>query len=354
MPAALAAALLAGCADGPPVRLSTLGLARLHWDTLRVAPAFTARAAFSAARPPDSLTVAVLGPDGRALVTGYARGGGPVRVPLPDARLASGALLLVEVCGYFRGAPPACEQAGLRASPKRLSAAGHVTYPAGIDRDGGRYRIDVSAERARFGARGWEPVPTPGRLPVILRLYVAGTPDDAVEVPLRGGAGAFRLAGQAGYDRFWLRLNDRLFYGDTANVRVEVLARWPGAAPERVLTAARPVRPRSPSERRADAGGFARAAARWLARRAGGEADTATVAGWRFERIDGRYTVRMTAAWRDTLGAGVGVPGTLHVLENGEGATFERERLPDADSSASPGRVRMGRLIPLSGSRGSL
>ncbi len=334
---------ISGCGDGPAVRFR---VHRPSWDTLVVTVAGSwTRAA------PEALTVSVVDARGFVVAEGRASGrtdgssgAGAWRLPIPDAALGSRAPLIVEVCAREGGdaAAWACEQAPFAASPKRSRSQIAATYPVEGDPDRLLLRARVSSERPAqvndmTGASGWRPAASSARM--LVRLSVEGRADEAVVVPLPVDASAadtLRLAGQAGYDAYWLGLQQRLFYGESARVRVEVLRAGAGADEPPVADFVRTVAAATEADRRAAVLRLAVLSEAALGRALPALDDstvTSTVSGWRFDRLRRRYQIRMALAARDTLGraqtwrgdlwAPEG-PGTARFAESPTGDTLRR------------------------------
>ena len=266
-------------------------------------------------------------------------------LPVPDTLLGSRARVMVEVCGRIAasgGAAPrvVCEQRPVPASPKRVRATARVAYPVRGDRERAVARVAVAFER--HDGHRWRPIPTPPGLTYALRVWVEGAPSDAVTAPLVAGRDTVRLTSDPAYDAYWLRLNERVFYGEGARVHLAVLARWTGAEAV-VVHVTRTVRPPSDGEREAQVNAFARAAARGLARTLSLPVDSATVQleAWRFDRIRQRYALDLFVQLHDSTGVPVRLRGRLDVSEAGQDAVF-REAVPD--SLRVPLALRLGRL----------
>jgi hypothetical protein len=279
-------------------------------------------------RVPDTLLVQVRPPSGL-----LARGPAP-------SELGSRTPVMVEVCGRFPG-QAVCEQVPVAASPKRVRAAARIGYPAAADRERAVARVAVAFER--HDGRRWQPMTAPPGLGFALRAWVDGAPGDAVTAPLVPGRDTVRLTTDPSYDAYWLRLNERAFFGEGARVHLALLARWPGGGEAVVARAVRTVQPPGDAERAAQVQAFARAAARGVARTLSLPPDSAVVRveAWRFDRIRQRYALDLALLLRDTTGASVPLKGRLEVGETGQEAVF-REAV--TDSLRVPLVLRMGRL----------
>ncbi len=337
--ALLAGLLLAatGCGDAA---LGRVGVYRMAPDTLVVAVAPGA-ALFAAA--PETLAITVS--DARGFVLAERRVPGrraPAwAVPVPDFRLPSRGQLMVEVCGRLRRRLR-CEQVPVAATPKRFRTTARIGYPAAGDRE--RAAVRVASAFERFDGGAWHALPPPPGLSYALRVWVEGGEADAVQVPLVPGRDTVSLTADAGYDPYWIRLNERVFYGEGARVHLRVTARWDGGS----ATAAeivRTVEPPSRAERAESVESFARGAARALARTFGVAPDSATarVGRWRFDRIRQRYEIDLAVGLRDSLGAPMTLRGKLLVGETGQQAGF---REVPADSTRPAATWRLGRLAP--------
>jgi|GEM_PF-1857492 len=311
--------------------MTSTGLRRAGWDTLYVQPTVSGGQA-------DSLSVLVFA--GRdTVLDGGARGAGPLLVRLPDAQLPSDSSFLVEVCAFAAQHAPACAQDALRSSPKRFRSRLDVTYPAHGDPDQLAYTFAWRVERLRAHGEGYETLR--GRTPGNARLHIAVDEASAphmLDVPLRSAAGTVALPGQRGYDAFWLAFNDRFFYGDTVRVRVELRAGSVALAADTLVLA-----PRSRAQRLADVQALADAFARTLARYRVGTAPEATGVRWRYDRIQQRYVMELTAGWRDSTGAPQRLHGRLIVAADGENARFDGK--PPGDSTAPALTYRFDRLM---------
>lgn len=328
VPALAFATLLASCTHD--LRMTATGLRRAGWDTLYVQPTVSGGTV-------DSVAVLVFA--GRdTVLDGGARGAGPLLVRLPDAQLPSDSSFLVEVCAFAAQHAPACAQDALRSSPKRFRSRLDVTYPANGDPDRLAYTLAWRVERLRAHGDGYETLL--GRTPGNARLRIAvdeAADAAALDVPLRYAAGTVALPGQRGYDGFWLALNDRFFYGDTARVRVELRAGSVALAADTLVLA-----PRSRAERVADVQALADAFARTLARYRAGTAPEATGVRWRYDRIQQHYVVELTAGWRDSTGSPKRLKGRLTVAADGGNARFDGK--PPGDSAAPVLTYRFDRL----------
>jgi hypothetical protein len=290
-------------------------------------------------------------------------------IPIPDRRLGDREPLLVEACGTFRRAGAArtlCQQATVRASPKRVRAEqANVTFPDEGDFRKGRYELRLRTERRAFEtarektrAAGdtarWEPLS--GATPESILLARAESPSGqaAVRVPVdSSGRGTFDLARYEGYDDFRYHLRAameqprRLTVREgapppSATVAFEVRA-GPGVAPLRpVERFQKTVRRLTPAERRRRVQGFAQSAARAIARRLHEDRDDeeewadewaetvtrATVTGWRYDRAAERYTMDLRVRWHETDDRDERdrIDGTLTVEEGNRRARFTGER----------------------------
>ncbi len=289
---------LGGCGDGS-IRVESMRVKRLGWDTLRVAPQFARRTAFGGEVVPDSLTVLVSDSRGRTLYTGYAaHPKRPLVVPVPDPLLGNEAAFFLDLCGHFAASGTVCEQEVLTASPKRLRARVELEYPVDRDTDKLRYAVRWAQERAgQDGA--WQPVPVPATLPARWVLFVRGHPTDAVKLDFTAREGVFDLSKAEGYNDFWIRLNDPLLRGDS----VEVMLRLEGrldARPDSVATLTRWVRPTSQSERFSEAVYYAQEALDRMLDKLETARDgraAYSVTDWHFDALQRRYKIDVRYYW---------------------------------------------------------
>ena len=298
-------ALHAGCGAVRTEYSAALSVERQSWDTLSVAVMLTRRTALGAPQrfQPDSTSVSIFDAAYNVLYDGPARDA----LPLPDARLGSREILLVEACGAFQGRT-LCEQQSLMASPKRLSVSENISFPEDEHFREGRYDLRFDAERRRFDGEGWERIES-GRTPGgYLLAYVGSQRQDAVRVPLSPSQGTqsrgrFDLARYAHYNDFKFHLESKLFDGEAANVSFDVYA---GLGPEarRIGRASTTVRRKQPEEREAELRFYAEQAASEIIERMGGAAHgqgaVAYVDSWHYDRFQERYTAEMEMRWRST------------------------------------------------------
>lgn len=322
-----------GC-GGEGVRLSSLDVRRVGWDTLRIAPAFERGTLFGGAIVPDSLTVLVSDGGGRTLYTGYAaRPRRPLVVPIPDPLLGNEAPFMIDLCGHFTGAGTVCEQHMLTASPKRLHADFEVDYPLGRDADRLRYTVRWSQERERPDGT-WHAVPVPERLPARLVLYVRGHPTDALKLDFKQRHGTFDLSKMPGYDDFWMRFNDPLLRGDSVEVIVQLEGRT-GPRADSVTAVSRWVGPVSRAQRQEEVYAYADESLGRLLDRLETARDGRAemrVESWRFDALQRRYRIDITINWSGGFLRmnRFDLEGTLSIEEDTRRATLDVRRLsPD-------------------------
>lgn len=356
----LLAALTAGCQPGDAG--AGFRLYRPAWDTLVVALAAPGPWQRTSG---DSVLVSIVDARGFVVADGRAGGaarGGAWRLALRDDALGSREPLIAEVCvGTGQGARVegdagtadwTCEQAPFEASPKRTRAVVAASYPAGGDPDRLVLRVRAAAERPAAPGRPdgapWRAVAAPERL--LARLSVEGRAGASVVVPFApetaassasrtapAAADTMRLAGQAGYDAYWLALQERLFYGESARVRIEVLRAGAGPDAPPLARLSRVVVAASESDRRAEVLRLAALGERALAAARpdiDGASLGSSVSGWRFDRLRRRYQIRLAFSARDTLGRARTWRGDLWVPERGGRARFAEA--PTGDSLRLP------------------
>ena len=325
--------LHAGCGAARTQYSAALSVERQSWDTLSVAVTLTRRTALGAPQrfQPDRTSVSIFDAAYELLYTGSARD----TLLLPDARLGSREVLLVEACGAFRGRT-LCEQRPLRASPKRLSVNERISFPEDERFQEGRYELDFKAERRRFDGKGWERVET-GRTPGgYLLAYVGSQQQDAVRIPISPGQGAqsrgrFNLARYAHYDDFKFYLESKLFDGEAADVSFDVYAGL-GSEAQHVGRASTTVRRRQPEEREVEVRFYTEQAASAVIEQLGGAARghgaVAYVDNWRYDRFQERYAVEIEMRWQSALARRERyvLKGELEVSRGGQTAHFRRTR----------------------------
>jgi hypothetical protein len=235
-----------------------------------------------------------------------------------------------------------CEQTTVFASPKRVRAdTASVTFPEDADFQRGRYDVRFIAERRSFRDTTYEllgdGVAAGGYL-LARAAHAQGR--GTVRVPIsESGRGTFDLSRYDGYDDFRYYLRAAMERGERhgegeppagATVAFEVLAGLDGAVPQSVRRFSKDVRRLTTAERRRQAQRFAQSAAAEIAERLlPGESDDAraTVRGWRYNRLDGRYEVDLRVRWyeRDDFGDRYTLEGALRVSEGSRRAHFVGE-----------------------------
>ncbi len=288
----------AGC-GGEEVRLDSMNIHRMGWDTLRVAPTFEKASLFGGAVIPDSLTVLVSDRRGRTLYTGFAQHPRrPLIVPVPDPLLGDEAPFMLDLCGYFSASGTVCEQQMLTASPKRIFADLSLEYP--YKRSTSRLQYDVSWKQERERRAGqWEAVPIPRRVPARLVLYVRGYPLDAVKLEIEDPSGTQALDKAPGYNDFWIRLHDPLLRGDSVEVLVQVESLL-GSRPDSVTTLSKWVRPLSRGERREEVEMHANQALIVMLEKLETARDgraVLDVLDWHFDPLQRAYTIQVWVRW---------------------------------------------------------
>lgn len=330
-----ATAGLSACdSDAPP----DLRVHRPAWDTLVVVPSLSGAGMWGA--EPDSLTLSLADGSGFVIATRAARLGAdapldqPWVLPFDDAALPSRAPLMVDACvrtatnGAGTVGRWACEQVPLRASPKRAEVRMGVRYPVDGDPDRLVVAARVGVERPASGDAGetrWQRVVAPARMLVRLTADVPGAPTLVAPLPVSGDT--LVLSRLAGYDAYWLALQQRLFYGESVRVRVALVrAEGPATA---VASIDRWILGLSDDDRRAIVLGLAASARRGLVEhRPVLDSATvgATVDGWRYDRLRRRYEIRLVLTARDTLGRPHRWSGTLTSGDRGAARFAESGR----------------------------
>ena len=248
---------------------------------------------------------------------------------IPDVRLGSREPLMVEGCGFFEG-QAVCEQAGLRASPKRVQVDPQVVFPAEESLKKGRYQADFVVERREFNADSWERIAAESQIRAHLLAYVENHRKEAVRLPIQGGQGQFHLARHDNYDDFSFYLNSRLYEQDSARVFFDLYAGLEGdSAQVELASIEQRVRKKSPEEHRNDVRFFAQAAAKQVLDQiaaSGRSRATVYVSEWTYNHIIQQYQIEMELEWEDNgffSSRDYRLRGTLQVGRGGDEARFQ-------------------------------
>jgi hypothetical protein len=321
--AVAAAFLIFGCGARTEYSMEAVDLERPTWDSLVVSVQFEQRTSVGRLRvlPPDSLLVVAYGTDGDTLFSGP----GPGYV-FPDNRLGSRERVLLDVCGALRGRW-VCEQAGVRASPKRIHASADIDYPTDSDFRQGRFAIAAGVERDVLDGEGEERIQFDGSTSMRVEAYVDGADSALVRFPARSSSGSFDLSRHAGYSDFRFYLDSQLMDRGEATVHFVVYAGIE-AADEPVAHIVRTVSPVRKADREANIDGFARQAGRMLADDLatflGSRQLAAYVHAWNLNETNRRYDIDVEVRWRGSFfdQREYVLIGVLDVGENGDAAVF--------------------------------
>lgn len=255
--------------------------------------------------------------------------GPPARIGIPDAALGDAEPLLVEVCART-AQRLACEQEGLRASPKRVVLLENDwDLPDAHDPTRGRYALRLAVERQRFDDDTFEQIDARAGVRAHVVATVDGHSDAEVEVPLTGANGVVNLTSKPGYRDFAFHLRSARVDGRPAAVTFAVHARLQDGPPVRVATHTHYVTPPTRAEQALQV--------EWFAEQAGAQLlnvldprrayyGDVFVDDWRYQPGLGRYTVEMEVRsyrpgrrWR----GGALLQGTLQVRRDGTEPRYE-------------------------------
>lgn len=291
----------AGCRWNASLEVADLRVDQANWDSLSVSASFHMNPLAGGRKivQPDSVVLTLFRASYDTLYSGS-----PGTIAVPDAELLSRERLLVDLCG-FHEAGTACDQYAISASPKRMLSRRHVAFPTedrGFER--GSYQLRYDLERQQFGSESWEPISRSGRVETVVSVRVAGSANNAVEIPVQKGSNRLILARQDHFRLLRYDIQSAMLDADSAAVIFELNARL-GQTLERVGADTVVVRSKSVLERREEVARLVELAGERvldeLKGRFGLRRAYVFIDDWTYEPLDRMYVATIDLQWQDGL-----------------------------------------------------
>lgn len=324
--------LLAGCGKQEAYVVSTLDVAQVNWDTLRVAVSFAREASFGKTEPvkEDSVHIVAFNAAYDTLFSGT-----DALFSVPDRDLGNNERILLEVCGTFEQAQ-VCEQVSVQASPKRVRIEPDITYPVRNAVYQGQYKLPFIVERASFEDETWETINRSASIQGHILAYVEGRENESIKVPFKGTRGGFNLASLGNYKDFKFYLDSALLDHNQANVKFDIYVDMDGfSGPVSSIT--KDITLKNEEEHHEAVALFAQRAADEIVDKLnpflGRRRNVVYIDKWNYNTFKRMYSVEMEVRWSGTLftRSNYRMNGTLEVYEEGKRVLF---RLVDADRRA--------------------